>query len=285
MWTTLTLLGAMLLSTAGEIDLASLEWKKPEAAEEFTKAKRAFEEGDFKEAFDLFKGLRKQAKNAETKKVVDAYQLGSEGGYRLAGYQKLATDGDRLKAYQEAEKANADYRDTPIGPNYVKFLEQLGAELFTVIEDFESKGNRYSENKGKSFIDDPKFVREGRRSLKWETQGENSVLKVRGDQFPDDLSGYRALSVWILFEGRGLPYELVFVAKGTAQQPISGDTVKNGFFKSMAAHSGWKRIEIPLAEFAQQGSADWTRIEDFRIQFAKGLKVVLYVDGISLIKK
>ncbi|MGE3166646.1 MAG: hypothetical protein AB7O52_17225 [Planctomycetota bacterium] len=279
------LFGVLLLASAGDVDPASLEWKKPEAAADFKAATEAFDAGKFKEAHEAFKGLKKHAKNDETKRVVESYQRGAEGGYRLAGLQAMAKSGDRHKAFQEAEKSVANYRDTPIGAAFDKFVAELSAELFTWIENFESKGSRYSESKGKTFIDDPKFVREGSRSLRWETGGDNTVLKVRGDQIPQDLSTYRALSVWILFEGRGLPFEFVFVSKGTAQQPVSGDTVKNGFFKSMKAHSGWQRLEVPLAEFVSQGAATWNNIEDFRIQFSKGQKVTLYVDGISLIKK
>lgn len=282
----LSLTCVLLLASDTTIDPAELEWRKPEGGDLFTQAQKAFDEESYKESYDLFKKLKKLAKNKKAKITVALYRKGAEGGYKLAGFKERIEKSPKHKIYLEAEKAfSSDYRDTPVAAAYEEFLKKLAGELFNRIENFESKGKRYSEKFGKTFIEEPKLVKEGRRSLRWETKGKHNVLKIKGKQVPDRLTGFRAVSFWMYFDGRGAPFEAMFICKGDSKRTVSQETLKNGYFKALKAHKGWKRIEIPLKEFAQQGKADWGKVEDFRIQFNEGAKVTVYLDDISLIKQ
>lgn len=284
MFAILTLSAVSLLLPAPQ-DAPEMKWSKSEATDIFAKAKQDFEAGQYKEAYDQFKKLKKMAKNKHAKKAVALWRLGSEGGFKLASFQKEAEAGKKFDAYKKAEKAFSTYRESPIAAKYETFLKGLSDELFTRIEDFESSGKRYSEKYGKTFNKDVKWVKQGKKSLRWETKDKGSTLKVKGSRVPDDLRKYRALSFWMCFDGRGAPFTVMFVAKGKSTKQDTGTSVRNGYFAERKAHKGWQRIEIPFDKFIQQGSAEWGSIEDFRIQFGKGTKVRLYVDDISLIKK
>lgn len=259
-------------------------WKDTDEGEAlFARAVAHLEAGEYRELGETCKKLRSQAKDGATRELVASYLSAAEGGLQLERCREQARQGKQRAAYGDAQKAYARYAETPVGPAYVTFLEHLRGELFTVLEDFEKSGARYSEKFGKSFVQDPKFVKEGRQSLKWEIAGKNVSLKVEG--LPKDLvQDHVGISMWVNFPAGTAPYRLVFACTGKSAS-TQGEAVQDSFYKAIAAQRGWTRIEADWKEFSQQGAADWSKVEDFRIQFDGRPGITLYVDDICLIKR
>ena len=260
-----------------------LSWRKEAGAKLFEQGKDAFSKQEYRDAYKHFKGARKHAKDKATKQEVRRWTSGAEGGAKLASFREQAEQGKKYVAYQRAEKELPRYQETPVREEYEKFIAEIRGQLFQALETFESKGNRFSEKYGKTFIREPKFVKQGRQALRWIPTGTTPELKVK--KVPSDLKGFRAVSFWMCFESGSAPYQIVFKAKGKGKTELTGKSVINGYFKQMKGHKGWKRIEVPLDKMDPQGTADWTKILDFRIQFSSARKITTYVDDIALIKK
>ncbi|MFQ5655066.1 MAG: hypothetical protein ACE5GW_10090 [Planctomycetota bacterium] len=262
-------------------DEVTLAWKREEGKTHFEEGKTAFEAEDYKLAYQQFKKALKLAKGRATKLVVKRWQEGARGGWELVELKKQEEAGNTKKVYGLAERNLLRYLETPIGKAYHEFVQSLQDKLFETLEDFDVAGKRYSEKYGKTFVDDPKLVKQGRRCLRWETRGKTSELKIT--RLPRDLSSFRAVSYWMYFDGPGASYQLVFKAPGKSKSDY-GETMQNAFIKFMKPHSGWKRLEVPFKEFSSQGEVSWERIKDFRIQFIGGKKVTLFIDYVALVR-
>ena len=266
-------------------DEVELVWKKPAGKEAFDLGKAEYEAGHFKEAHEAFKDAKRHAKDKATKAELGRWERGAVGGKELAELKKHVDAGRASDAYTIAEKNYRLYEATPVGPAYKQFLEDLEKKLFTVIEDFERKTARYSEKYGKTFVEDADVVKQGKRCLRWEVNKKNYELKVK--DLPKDLDAYAkgAVVFWLKFEGGSGPYQLAFDVPGKGTAATTGARVDNAFIMQMKAHSGgWKKIEVPLKSFTQQGSVEWSRVRDFRIQFLGGRKFTCHVDSIKLRK-
>jgi len=261
----------------------TLTFRKPEGQTLFDQGKAQFAEGKYAEAFDSFRDARKHASDLVTKKEVDRWSEGARGGNELVELRKMAETDKAAAAHQHAAESLEKFRDTPIGEEYAKFVEELEKKLFTVLENFDVESNRFSEKFGKTFVEDPAMVKQGRRSLRWEVDKENFELKVKG--LPDPMTDYEggAVVYWLHFDKRGAPYRAIFTVPGKSTS-LHGDEYSNIYFKEMQAHEGWKRIEIPLKQFTAQGDVDWARVRDFRLYFQGGRKLTVHVDCISLRK-
>ncbi len=264
-------------------DEVTLSFKSPEGQTHFDQGKGFFEEKKFKEAYDAMKSARKHATDRVTKMEVERWMVGSEGGNELVELEKLDLQGESAAAHKHAEENLRKYLNTPIGEQYGKFVAELERRLFAVMEDFDTASGRYSEKFGKTFIEDPEFVRQGKRALRWEVDRENFELKVK--EIPKDLKSYEngAVTFWLHFDKRSAPYQVVFYVPGKASG-LRGESIDNAFIKQMKGHTGWKRIEIPLKQFIVQGDASWERVRDFRIQFQGGQKLTCHVDYIAMRK-
>ncbi|MEM7164606.1 MAG: hypothetical protein AAF581_04040 [Planctomycetota bacterium] len=282
MFLAITLACSLLLNGA-DGDASEFDWKKPEATEQYEQAKKQFDEGSYQAAGKAFSALRKLAKGKKTKKHVELYRRACEGGIKLGVYEAKASKGGASKAYADAEKASAKYDGTPISKKYRSFLLKMRDELFTPVENFDRSSSRYSPDYGKTFIDEKKWVKQGKQSLRWEVSGKNISLKVKGSKLPKDFSKYKAISMWVCFPKKSATYSLAFRCKGSSKQQMA--MFHNAFVKTMKAHKGWKRIEVPLKEFGQQGKASWSDVKDFRIEFQSAPNLTMYLDDISMVKK
>ena len=277
------LLFVLLLLPVSAQDAPELSWKKSEGAESFEAAKVAYEAGDYKTAYQAFKDARKQAKNRSTRSHVDRWLAATEGANELAALKKQAANGKNSAAYRIAEKNYPKFAETPIGPEYKKFVNEMQRKLFQVLEDFERVSKRYSAKYGKSFVDEAGVVQEGQRALKWQVAPGQTELKVKG--IPRNLTGYKAIAFYLDMPTGGSAYQLVFVVPGSSEAGVTQvQVVKNAFIMQMKSHRGLKRIEIPLKHFKGQGNAEWGRVQDFRIQFLGGKKFTAYIDFIALLK-
>lgn len=264
-------------------DEPTLTFKKPEGQTSFDQGKAQFAEKKYAEAFESFRDARKHASDRVTKEEVDRWAEGARGGNELVELRKNVEAGNTAAAYAHAEESLPKFVNTPIGEEYGKFVEELEKQIFTVLENFDVASNRYNEKFGKTFVDDPAMVKQGKRSLRWEVDRENFELKVKG--LPDPMAPYLggAVIFWLHFEQRGAPYRAIFTVPGKSTS-ASGDEYNNIFYKDLQPHVGWKKIEVPLKQFTAQGEVDWSRVRDFRLYFTGGKKFTCHVDCISLRK-
>lgn len=279
----LPLLGGLALAS----DEVEMIWKKPAGAELFESGKAAFEAEKYEEAHDAFKDAKRHAKNKATKTELARWTLGAIGGNEIAELKKRAESGRGSAAYDLAQKNFKRYEQSPIGPAYREFIKTLEKELFQMLEDFDRKSARYSEKYGKTFIDDPAIVKQGKMCLKWQVDKKNIELKVKS--LPKDIDSYAksgSLILWLHLEGGAGAYSLIFPVPGKGSAARTGATVDNAFIMpGMKPHKGgWKRIEVPLSKFTAQGDVSWDRVTDFRIQFLGGRRFECYVDSIMLKK-
>ena len=264
-------------------DSPDLAWKKPEGAALFEEGRGAFDEKEFAKAVEKFKAARKQAKNRTTRMHIDNWLLATEGANELNALIQQAKIGKESAAYRIGAKNYPRYAQSPIGPDYKKFLTEMETKLFVVLDDFERVSRRYSEKFGKKFIDDPKNVQQGKRALEWSVSSSASELKIK--TLPRNMDAYKSLVMYLDMPKGGSAYQLVFVVPGKSDEGLSKvTTVQNAYIAQMKAHRGLKRIEVPLKNFKGQGDVEWTRVKDFRIQFLGGKKFTAYVDFIALQK-
>ncbi len=289
MFLAVMLLGGLLVtgialspSAIASDDETTLAFRK-DGQEIFDQALAAFEARNFKEAYDGFKSARKQAKDRQTKIEVDRWILGTKGANELNALQKQADLGKQVAAHRMASNNLKKYQGTPIEEEYLKFVEELERELFTMLESFDNVSKRYTEKYGKTFIDAPEMVKQGRRSLQWDVDRKNYELKVKS--LPSSMGVYSkgALIFWMHFAKGGSNYKLIFKAPGKSSSN-SGDAFDNAFYVDMKKHSGWKRVEVPLKSFTKQGEVEWSSVRDFRIQFVGGRKFTCHIDAIMLRK-
>ncbi|MAJ28363.1 hypothetical protein CBD41_02955 [bacterium TMED181] len=264
-------------------DSPDLAWKKPEGAALFEEGRGAFDAKEFANAVEKFKAARKQAKNRATRMHIDNWLLATEGANELNALIQQAKIGKESAAYRIGAKNYPRYSQSPIGPEYKKFLTEMETKLFVVLDDFERVSRRYSEKFGKKFIDDPKLVQQGKRALEWKVSSSASELKIK--TLPRNMDSYKSLVMYLDMPKGGSAYQMVFVVPGTSDEGLSKvTTVQNAYIAQMKAHRGLKRIEVPLKNFKGQGNVEWARVKDFRIQFLGGKKFTAYIDFVALQK-
>lgn len=260
-----------------------LAWKKPEGATLFEEARGAYDAMEFAAAVQKFKAARKQAKNRTTRMHIDNWLLATEGANELNALKKQAQAGKESAAYRIGAKNYPRFAQSPIGPDYKKFLTEMESKLFVVLDDFERVSRRYSEKFGKKFIDDENLVQQGKRALEWKVSSKASELKIKS--LPRNMESFKSLVMYLDMPKGGAAYQLVFVVPGTSDEGLSKvTTVQNAYIAQMKSHRGLKRIEVPLKNFKGQGNVEWARVKDFRIQFLGGKKFTAYVDFIALQK-
>ncbi len=281
----LTSIALLVLLPAGlpAQETPDLAWKKPEGATLLAEGRSAFDAKEFAKAVEKFKAARKMAKNRTTRMYIDNWMLATEGANELNALQKQAELGKESAAYRIGAKNYPRFAQSPIGPEYKKFLTEMESKLFVVLDDFERVSKRYSEKFGKKFIDDPKLVQQGKRALEWKVSSKAHELKIK--TLPRNMDSYKSLVMYLDMPAGGSAYQLVFVVPGSSEEGLSKvTTVQNAYIAQMKSHRGLKRIEVPLKNFKGQGSAEWSRVKDFRIQFLGGKRFTAYLDFVALQK-
>ncbi|MBA4684431.1 MAG: hypothetical protein H2076_05510 [Planctomycetes bacterium] len=286
-WSLLVLCLSLLMGGGGTELFAEqdpdLAWKKPVGAQLFEEARTAYDAKEYAEAVKKFKDARKQAKNRATRMHIDNWLLATEGANELNALIQQAKGGKESAAYRIGAKNYPRFAQSPIGPEYKKFLTEMETKLFVVLDDFERVSRRYSEKFGKKFIDDEKLVQQGKRALEWKVSAQASELKIKS--LPKNLESFKSLVMYLDMPKGGAAYQMVFVVPGTSDEGLSKvTTIQNAYIAQMKSHRGLKRIEVPLKNFKGQGNVEWARVKDFRIQFLGGKKFTAYVDFIALQK-
>ena len=178
-----------------------------------------FRSKDFAKAVEKFKAARKQAKNRTTRMYIDNWLLATEGANELNALQQQAKQGKESAAYRIGAKNYPRYAQSPIGPEYKKFLTEMESKLFVVLDDFERVSKRYSEKFGKKFIDDPKLVQQGKRALEWKVSSKANELKIKS--LPRNMDSFKSLVMYLDMPAGGSAYQMVFVVPGTSDEGLS----------------------------------------------------------------
>ncbi len=267
------------VEASANFDSIPLTWKDEKGFEEFTKAQKAFEDGDYKTAEASFKAAGKLAKGGKTSKYVKKLRAGSR---LMMSLTAQVAAGQKRKALKYAEDNTKAFADTPVEGKLIALTEELVPLVFHVLEDFEKNGP-YSEKYGKSWVTDEALVKQGKRALKWVTTGQDPELKIK--DLPKSLTSYEAIALWVYFPKKSGGFDMIFKCKGTSKTAVTQTTITNAYFHSQSAFKGWKRLEIPLKRFKPQGDVSWSDIADFRLKFQGKRNATLYVDDIVLVRK
>ncbi len=137
-WSLLVLCLSLLMGWGGTELLAEqdpdLAWKKPVGAQLFEEARTAYDAKEYAEAVKKFKDARKQAKNRATRMHIDNWMLATEGANELNALIQQAKGGKESAAYRIGAKNYPRFAQSPIGPEYKKFLTEMETKLFVVLE-------------------------------------------------------------------------------------------------------------------------------------------------------
>lgn len=276
------------------------KFKKPSAKDSFTKGRSLYDEGKFKEAEASFKKAKGDASGPEDRALVEGWLQAAAGGQILERLKARVKNRQLRLAYQEGENYAARFQSTPIGPQFRAFLEELGSQLFVMIEDFNNPSPEYSEKYGKTFVQDEKLLADGTPCLRWVNTKEKGPAALKVRDVPRDWRGLDAIELWVnVIKVPPSPEAVLLCSsappggKKAARAPkkkksAAGGGVVDSYVLGMRVTSTrgkWQKIRLPLAEFKAQGSASLTTVSGFQIQVSGGQEFELLVDRIVAVRK
>ncbi|MBN1419882.1 MAG: hypothetical protein JXP34_13965 [Planctomycetes bacterium] len=247
----------------------------------FANGKKAFEEKEWKEAYSKFKMARTYAKNSETRTEVERWIKGIEGGLILENFEARVEHKLIGSTYVEGLKTAPQYALTPAGPLYEEFMKNLRMQAVVQLENFEQDGP-YSAKYGKWFVVDPRFVKEGRRSLKWSCRNKDSIALRIKNLSVSDFSVFSHLAFWLCC----LPGEAAELDLWVCAETFRVDRADGFKGKIVPARQGWKFFIIDLdKDLRRSGKGDMTKIGFIQFQLPSQKKFTGFFDDIQLIRK
>jgi hypothetical protein len=273
---------------AAKSALKDPEFKKEATKVDFEKAKGLLEAGKAKQAEGLFKKAKADAKSKEDKDVVDAWILTSTGSQALEKLKGLAKQGKLHAAHEEALTQLPKYEKTHAAATFKEFIAGLEEKLYLVVQTFESP---LKERDGKSYIDDPKLVFEGKHSLRWQNTEDRKAVPVRIEGSPRDWREFEAVEFHVkVTQAPGSPEAVLICAEEGAQGKAAKKAtpgLQNSFNAAvkLPAPGSWERVRIPLSDFRSTGMASLSSIAHFQLQCAAGRQFDLLMDRVVLVRK
>ena len=267
----------------GGSDYPLPKFKTPVAEEKFTAGHQLFEEGKYSEALKILKPLTGAAAGADDKTALQAWISGCEGGMHLEGYERTAQSGKLRQTFFLALDTVERYRNSPIGPRFETFVEELRPKVLEVLDSFDRPSARFSKKFGKSFVKDKAIVYRGANCLLWTSlkDGKTSQLKF-SDNIPQKWTGYHSLLFWVRAER---PAEIkVLVSSPTAAGKDRDPSVLERDY-SPSVKSGWSRVELDLAQFKKHGNATLATVDALIFQIDSQSTYKIYFDEICLVRK
>jgi len=258
-----------------------VEFRNQLGSVSFANGKKEFEGKNWKQAYAKFKTAQTYAKNQETKTEVERWIKGIEGGVILSSFEARVQQKLIGSTYVEALKTETKYSLTPAGPLYKEFIKNLREQAVVQIEGFENEGP-YSSKMGKWFVVDPKFVKEGQRSLKWSCRNKDSIaLKIK--ELPTtDLSVFSHLAFWMCC----LPGEAADLDLWVCAETFRVDRADGFKGKVVAPKQGWQLLLFDLdKDLRRSGKGDYAKIGFIQWQLPSQKKFTAFFDDIYLIRK
>ncbi|MBI4604078.1 MAG: hypothetical protein HY721_19145 [Planctomycetes bacterium] len=272
------------------------EFKKDASKAEFEKAKGLYAEGKHKDAEALFKKVKGDARTPEDKDAVEAW-VQAAGGAQMLERCKLRVKQKLLQqAYQETEGYLRRYKGTPIEEGFKALLAEIEAQIFVVVESFDTPSGEYTAAFGKTFVTDPKLLLDGTTCLRWTNTKERKAAALKVVGVPSDWSRIEALELWVnVTTPPPVPEAIIAcgdpkaAAKKKKSAKKSSGAAPSDFYRAAVKIAGstgrWQKVRIPLTDFQPQGSPSLASVTHFQIQLGAGRAFDFLIDKILLVKK
>ncbi len=157
----------LALSPAGESETP--KFKNDEAAQAFVEGRELFDKGQWKDATKRFRDCRKLA-DREEKKALKAWLAACKGGTKLEAVSRAIARSDWRGAWGQLEKIRASYGRTPLEEKITALSSEVEQRLFLSLATFEEHpppAEAASRPPSCKINTDPRYVKEGKRSLEW----------------------------------------------------------------------------------------------------------------------
>lgn len=247
------------------------------------------EEGAWKEAVKAIESYRRKLAETEEEKAEASRLL-----VRARGEMELETIGEeyrkRSKVHATVARLNRFlevYAEVPaLVEKGEEFLETVRSRYVLEIEDFEAgakRGWQIEEHPGVSPETDAKFVRHGRRSIRWKPADRESALLDIRLAAETDWTGYEFLCAWVHNEKKGRRPTVIRISVITGFLP-------EAWYECWLPvdWSGWQEVRIPRrgqrSRFSPRGKPDWSRIGRLMVHQEQGELIELVIDDIRLEK-
>lgn len=254
-----TLLSPVAGVVADEEPGAALSFADTEAQRLFNEGRDYFQKNDWKNAESSFKSCKGNC-TTEEKKALEAWIKACKGGKDLDKIQKMTAKGDWRAAWLEVRKLGEKYASpSPLWPKIEEVSTFIEGELFYLLANFEEAapdpekaiGNRPASAEINA---DPKFVRGGKRSLRWAATYDLGLIA----QMPlatfdgSKIEEYRYLHISVYSGTKDFgKFTLFFDINDEGRGAIGQDPTRvlqtPGFFYHMTVnHEGWLDLRIDL---------------------------------------
>lgn len=276
----------------GETKPEGPKFGDPEAQSSFDEGRELFDKDEWSAATKRFKACKGKASKPE-KKVIEAWIKACKGGKSLGKVQKAISKSKWKLAWGEVSKLNARYGETPLREKLDAIAQQVQDELFLLLATFEDPPPQPEKDAGDrpaaaSINTNMKFVREGKRSLRWAAAGfiaQVPLTRLDGEE----LEEYRYLhfSMYSPNENFG-KFTLIFETDdGIPNDPTRILQARLFFHHLTVNWVGWKDFRIDLRKEIQTNSNP--TLADIRkltlLMIPPGKDKTIYVDGIKLERK
>jgi len=256
-------------------------FRSAKSTEAFQKARKLFDQESYNEALLAMKRLRDQGKSAADREVLQNWIRASEGGVLLSKYRQMFQRGVLRTTLFSAMDQAVSYRGTPVAPRYEALINENMPRVIHVLENFDTRTNRYSKKYGKDFINDPKIVFRGAYCLEWVSTKAGKPSQLALKDVPQKWAPFHSVVFWIRCEQ---PVELQLIALSSGSDSDE-DTDALVAIYSPPARGGWVRAEVTLDQFRKHGSASFGNVGRFVIQIESKTTYKFYIDELGLVRK
>ncbi len=146
----------------------------------YEEGQRHFTAGRWKDSEKCFRKCKKGVR-PDGKRIVDAWLKACKGGRQLSSVEKAIEKKSWNKAWARLMKLRRTHGDTPLRKKLDELRTTVASKLFFFIATFEEKPPKPEAGAnalpaGAGYNVDGKYVKEGRRSLRWEAQWDRENL-------------------------------------------------------------------------------------------------------------
>ncbi|MEM7166116.1 MAG: hypothetical protein AAF581_11665 [Planctomycetota bacterium] len=266
----------------------------------FQEGKAHFASTKWKDAEKCFKSCKREAKG-DQKKLIATWIDACKGGKKLARVEKLVAKESWKKAWKQFQPLDASYGKTPLAERLDSVRTVIEQALFLILATYEEPPPEMeitdrAQAQGASINDDPKYVRGGKRSLKWDAGagpgfagfvfGQVPICQIDGDkigEFP-----YLHISIYSPTADFG-KFTLYFGDPATLQGADPTNILRTQcFFYHMTVNKqGWLDVRIDLRKQAQTlSAATWQDVTHMAMLVIPPSKPkTIYIDNVRLEKK
>ncbi|MFN0059272.1 MAG: hypothetical protein ACKVX7_12525 [Planctomycetota bacterium] len=268
------------------------EFADDESRAAFARGVELFDKGDWKAADGEFTKCQKGATSKVSKAELKLWTRAVKGGPDLAKIEKAIDKKDWKGAWGQLTTANAKYADTPLKSKLDELTKVVEPELFLVLASFEEpppEPEKLARNRPAtaSFNDDVKFVKSGKRSMRW-SEGSGfanlQIARLEGG-IPKE---YRYLNISIYSSDDKLgKYTIFFPTGELGMNPMEILKTRCFFHHLTINKPGWHNLRIDLTkDLATHSNPTRDEIEGLNLLvIPPGQPKTIYIDDVKLEKE